>query len=51
MNDFEVMIAYILPSNPVANSKTSIQKKVTIADSTSGIASLSGRDKDTGVNL
>ena len=45
------MIAYILLSNPVANSKTSMQKKVNIANSTSGVASLSRRDKDTGVNL
>ena len=51
MNDFEVTIAYILSSDPVANSKTSIQKKVTIANSTSGVTSLSKRDKDIGVNL
>ena len=51
MNNIEVMIACILPSDPVANSKTSMQKKVTIADSTSGVTFLSRRDNDTGVDL
>ena len=51
MNYFEAMIVYIVSSDPIANSKTSIQKKVTIADSTSGVASLSRRNKDIGVDL
>ena len=51
MNNFEAMIACILLSDPVANSKTSVQKKVTIANSTSRVTSLSGRDKDMGVDL
>ena len=51
MNDSVAMIAYILPSNSIANSKTSIQKKVTIADSTSKVALLSRRDKDIGVDF
>ena len=51
MNDFETIIVHIFPSDPVANSKTSVQKKVTIADSTSRATSLSRRDKDAGVDL
>ena len=51
MNDFEVVIAYILSFDPIANSKTSIQNKVTIADSISRVALLSRRDKNMVVNL